>query len=59
MKKRDYDYLEQCFDKLLHDYNCAQAEIKELKATVEALRAICLTNGIEVPTQSECEPIPF
>lgn len=48
MKKRDYDYLEECFDKLLHDYNCAQAEIKDLKETVEILRAICHANGIEV-----------
>lgn len=59
MNKRDYDYLGECFDKLLHDYNCAQDEIKELKETVEALKAICLINGIKIPTHTKYDPIPF
>lgn len=49
MGKRDYDYLEQCFDELLDDYNYAQAEIKELKETINNLRSLCHEHGIEIP----------
>lgn len=51
------DNLEECFDKLLFDYNNAQDEIKKLKEYIELLTSICNDNYIEIPPIDE--PVPF
>ena len=57
MAKRDYEYLEECFDKLLDDYNYTKTEIKELKETIDILKALCLSHGIKLSEPKES--IPF
>lgn len=57
MNKTKYSELEECFEKLLNDYNAAQTEIKELKENIEFLKHICRVNNISVADSKE--PNPF